>query len=222
MAEHFRDAGKNVLLLVDSLTRTALASRELGLAAGEPPTTRGFPPSTFTLLPKLVERAGRTRHGSITAFYSVLVEGDDPNDPVADTLRGLLDGHVWLSRSRAAKGLYPAIDISQSLSRLMPDIIDERHQASATAARRLIATREENDDLISIGAYRRGTDAVIDTAIELGAEIDTHLTQKPGEPSDFDATKAQLLAIGEKAAAMLARGARPAATETTPTLRRAG
>lgn len=224
VAEYFRDQGKNVLLLVDSLTRTALASRELGLAAGEPPTTRGYPPSTFTLLPKLIERAGRTTRGSITAFYSVLVEGDDPNDPVADTLRALLDGHVWLSRSRAAKGQFPAIDVSQSLSRLMPDVAEEKPLSCATALRRLIATREENEDLISIGAYRRGSDPIIDASIELTPEIDAFLRQKVGEPAEFEDTQAKLASLGEKAAAFLTRGAQGQAsgTEVTPTLRRAG
>ncbi|TWT43183.1 FliI/YscN family ATPase [Botrimarina hoheduenensis] len=223
IAEHFRDQGKDVLLLIDSITRTALASRELGLAAGEPPTTRGFPPSTFAMLPQLVERAGRTPRGSITAFYSVLVEGDDPNDPIADTMRGLLDGHLWLSRDRAAKGFYPAIDVGQSISRLMPELVPAEHLAAAGAVRRLIATRTENEDLIAVGAYRRGADPAIDASIELGPEIDQYLTQANQDHITAEDAKQQLLALGVKAAALLARQrpTGPAPNEMTPNLRRA-
>ena len=162
IAEFFRDQGKDVMLLVDSLTRTALASREVGLAAGEPPTTRGFPPSTFAMLPKIVERAGQSERGSITAFYSVLVEGDDPDDPIADCLRGLLDGHIWLSRAIAARGHYPSIDVANSVSRLMPKVTSDDHQLGAQSVRRMLAALAENEDLISIGAYRRGANPTVD------------------------------------------------------------
>ncbi|MEM6330038.1 MAG: FliI/YscN family ATPase [Planctomycetota bacterium] len=187
IAEHFRDAGKNVLLLVDSITRMAMASREIGLAAGEPPTTRGYPPSTFALLPQLVERAGRGATGSITAYYSVLVEGDDANEPVADTMRGLLDGHVWLSRKLAAEGHYPAIDTLQSVSRLMTKIAAPEHQAAAQRVRELLAAYAEHEDLISIGAYRKGSNPTVDAAVAsrdainkfLRQAMDDHATDAP-------------------------------------------
>lgn len=205
IAEHFRDQGKDVLLLVDSLTRTALASRELGLAAGEPPTTRGYPPSTFSMLPRLVERAGRARNGSITAFYSVLVEGDDPDDPIADCLRGLLDGHVWLDRKLAARGHYPSIDVPQSVSRLMPKVTSSIHQQSAQMIRRLMAALAENEDLISIGAYRRGANPVVDVAIELRDEIDALLQQKTDEIVTPEVVVEQLGNLASKAAGLLTR-----------------
>ncbi|TWU00330.1 Flagellum-specific ATP synthase [Botrimarina colliarenosi] len=216
IAEHFRDQGRDVLLLVDSLTRTALASRELGLAAGEPPTTRGYPPSTFALLPRLVERAGRTSRGSITAFYSVLVEGDDPDDPIADCLRGLLDGHVWLSRKIAARGHYPAIDITQSISRLMPEVTTPLQLAAAQTVRRLLAALNENADLISIGAYRRGADPTVDAAIELRTEIDALLQQKTADKITPEEVVATLTQLANKAAgaATRPRPANPAPTTT--------
>lgn len=205
VAEHFRDQGKDVLLLIDSLTRTALASRELGLAAGEPPTTRGYPPSTFAMLPRLVERAGRTPTGSITAFYSVLVEGDDPDDPIADCVRGLLDGHVWLSRSLAARGHYPSIDVPQSISRLMPHVTTPAHQAAAPMVRRLLSALSENEDLISIGAYRRGANPEVDAAIELRDEVNALLQQKTDDQINADDAVQQLIAVATKAAGLISR-----------------
>ena len=212
IAERFRDQGKNVLLLMDSVTRFAMAQREIGLSAGEPPTTRGYPPSMFSQLPMLVERAGRNRQGSITAFYTVLVEGDDENEPVADTMRGLLDGHVWLSRRLATKGHYPAVDVLASISRLMNDITAPDHQASAVLVRRLLSVLAENEDLLSIGAYRKGANREIDVAVAIRSEIDAMLTQSRGEVSSIEEVRTVLISIAQKCAPLLqaqpvARGA---------------
>ena len=197
IAEYFRDQGRDVLLMMDSLTRFALAQREIGLAAGEPPTTRGFPPSVFALLPRLVERAGRGPNGSITAFYSVLVEADDPNEPISDAVRGLLDGHTWLSRRLAARGHYPAIDVLESLSRLMPDVADAAHRQAAAAMRELLSVYREHEDLISIGAYRRGSNKLVDAAMDQLPEITRFLRQEVGQPSRLDETRAALVAWHE-------------------------
>lgn len=183
VAEYFRDQGKDVLLLMDSLTRFALAQREIGLAAGEPPATRGFPPSVFAKLPKLVERAGRTRQGSITAFYAVLVEADDPNEPISDAVRGLLDGHTWLSRELASRGHYPAVDVLESVSRLMPEVTDDDHRRAVYALRELLAAYRDHEDLISIGAYQRGGNRVVDAAIDMREEIDRYLRQPVEQPA---------------------------------------
>jgi len=214
IAEYYRDQGKNVLLLVDSLTRFALAQREIGLAAGEPPTTRGYPPSVFGLLPKLVERAGRTPQGSITAFYTVLVEGDDPNEPVADAVRGLLDGHIWLSRKIATRGHYPAIDVLDSLSRLMPDVTTDEHRRAAMLMRELMAAHRDHEDLISIGAYRKGANPAVDLAVEMQEEINGLLRQRVEERSGYEqardllmqfqvaaSSKQQTASVGQQAAA---------------------
>ncbi|MDA8745554.1 FliI/YscN family ATPase [Rubripirellula amarantea] len=218
IAEHYRDQGKNVLLLVDSVTRFATALREIGLATGEPPATRGFPPSVFATLPKLVERAGCNRFGSITAFYSVLVEGDDPSDPVADTMRGLLDGHLWLSRSLASSGHYPAIDVLESISRLMPDVAPPDVQAAAMSIRQLMAVYRENEDLISVGAYRRGSSKTIDAAIELRDAIATVLQQQPAEECTLEQSTQLLLALGARAQAHLtAAPPQPSQPEPQPT-----
>jgi flagellum-specific ATP synthase len=192
IAEYFCDQGKDVLLLMDSVTRFAMAQREIGLAAGEPPTTRGYPPSVFALLPKLVERAGRSERGSITAFYTVLVEGDDPNEPISDAVRGLIDGHVWLSRSLASRGHFPAIDLLESISRLMNDITNEEHRAAAVVVRQLLAAYRDHEDLISIGAYQRGSNPTVDTAIGMKDQINSFLQQSTSERSTWDETKAQL------------------------------
>jgi flagellum-specific ATP synthase len=192
IAEYFRDAGQNVLLLMDSLTRFALAQREIGLAAGEPPATKGFPPSVFALLPRLVERAGRTPQGSITAFYAVLVESDDLNEPVADCVRGLLDGHTWLSRRLASRGHYPAIDVLESLSRLFPAVASPEQVRHATALRELLAAYREHEDLISIGAYKRGANPTVDLAISAQEEIYNYLRQRVDERSSVQAARTDL------------------------------
>ncbi len=178
IAEAFRDQGKSVLLLMDSVTRFAMAQREVGLAAGEVPTTRGYPPSVFAMLPQLVERTGNSNQGSITAIYTVLVEGDDANEPISDTLRGLLDGHLHLSRSIAASGRYPAIDILPSLSRLQNTLIDGAHRGAVTKLRQWMATYAENEDLINIGAYAKGSNQQIDEAIAKREAINAFLAQE--------------------------------------------
>jgi flagellum-specific ATP synthase len=198
VAEYFRDQGKNVLLIMDSLTRFALAQREIGLAAGEPPTTRGYPPSVFALLPRLVERAGRAPRGSITAFYSVLVEGDDTNEPVSDTVRGLLDGHIVLSRRLASQAHWPAIDVLESISRLFPEITPPEQRAAAQTIRELLAAYRDHEDLISIGAYRPGANPTVDAAIAMRDEIHGYLRQAIEEPSHVEAAKTELLKLAQK------------------------
>lgn len=203
VAEYFRDKGRNVLLLMDSVTRFAMAQREIGLAAGEPPTTRGYPPSMFSLLPRLVERAGRAQRGSITAFYSVLVEGDDENEPVADTVRGLLDGHVWLSRKIATRGHFPAVDVLASISRVMNDITSEEHRTAAQVIRRVLAAYAEHEDLLSIGAYRRGSNRIVDVAVEMRDTIEELFRQQVDQNLPWDSLVGQLLAIGSQCHAKL-------------------
>ena len=182
---------------MDSVTRFALAQREIGLSAGEPPTTRGFPPSTFALMPQLVERAGRSGEGSITAFYSVLVEGDDENEPIADTMRGLLDGHVWLSRRLAERGHYPAIDILSSISRLMNDISSPEELQAARTIRQLLAVLRENEDLISIGAYRQGSNRELDVAVAMKSKVDELLQQQVDQQTSLDQVRATLVKLGQ-------------------------
>ena len=187
MAEGFRDEGKQVLLMMDSLTRFCTAQREIGLAAGEPPTTRGYTPSVWSQLPKLLERAGTTAGtGSITGLYTVLVEGDDMNEPVADAARSLLDGHIELSRRIAQSGRFPAIDILSSLSRVMPDVTTADHQTLAQQARQILATYRDAEDLISVGAYQEGSDAQIDLARKLEPAIHSFLNQPRGEVTRID------------------------------------
>lgn len=201
IAEYFRDQGQDVLLLMDSLTRYAQAYREIALAIDEPPATKGYPPSVFAKLPHLVERAGNGDEGggSITAFYTVLAEGDDTNDPIADAARGVLDGHVVLSRALAESGHYPAIDIEASISRVMPDIITQEHMQLARELRRLYSTYQQNRDLISVGAYRAGSDPRIDKAIAINPAIAAFLQQSMDESisleQSLDALR-QLLGAG--------------------------
>jgi flagellum-specific ATP synthase len=198
VAEYFRDLGNNVLLIMDSLTRFALAQREIGLAAGEPPTTRGYPPSVFALLPRLIERAGRAPLGSITAFYSVLVEGDDTNEPISDTVRGLLDGHVVLSRRLASQAHWPAIDILESISRLFPEITPREQHAAAQTVRELLAAYRDHEDLISIGAYRAGANPTVDAAIAMRDEINRYLRQAIDERPSVESARAELLKLAQK------------------------
>jgi flagellum-specific ATP synthase len=207
IAEFFRDQGKDVLLVMDSLTRFALAQREIGLAAGEPPTTRGFPPSVFALLPKLVERAGRSPHGSITAFYSVLVEADDENEPISDTVRGLLDGHTWLSRKLAGKGHYPAIDVLKSISRLMSEIAAPAHRDAAGLMRELLGAYRDHEDLISIGAYRRGSNRSVDLAIELLEPMQLFLRQRVDESCTVESAREALQLLAQRCMALAAASA---------------
>ncbi|MEB4589428.1 type III secretion system ATPase SctN [Candidatus Thiothrix sp. Deng01] len=188
VAEYFRDKGNNVLLLMDSLTRFARAQREIGLAAGETPARRGFPPSVFSELPKLVERAGNSSQGSITAFYTVLVEGDDMSDPIADEVRSLLDGHIMLSRDLAAANHYPAVDILASLSRIMPQLVSQQHRAAASHLRNLLAKYKEIEFLLRVGEYKHGSDPLADEAIRKMDEIQRFLKQPSHEYSAFDTT----------------------------------
>jgi FliI/YscN family ATPase len=202
IAEYFRDRGQHVLMLMDSLTRFALAQREIGLAAGEPPTTRGYPPSVFAMLPKLLERAGCSPHGSITAFYSVLVEADDPQEPISDTLRSLLDGHTWLSRKLASRGHYPAIDVLESVSRLMSEVSAPEHCEAAREVRELLAAYRSHEDLISIGAYQRGANRKVDAAIELLEPIQGFLRQRVDESSTVESARAAIIKLRERATAL--------------------
>ncbi|HEX5034688.1 MAG TPA: FliI/YscN family ATPase, partial [bacterium] len=177
IAEFFRDQGRTVLLMMDSVTRFARALREIGLAIGEPPARQGFTPSVFSTLPKLLERTGNSATGSITAFYTVLVEGDDMTEPVADEVRSILDGHIVLSRALAARGHYPAVDVSESVSRVMSSIVDEEHEQAARKLREVVANYEKERDLILIGAYEAGSDPNVDYAIEKIEDVNNFLKQ---------------------------------------------
>jgi flagellum-specific ATP synthase len=194
IAEHFRDRGQHVLLLMDSLTRYAMAQREIALAIGEPPATKGYPPSCFAKLPQLVERSGNglNGHGSITAFYTVLSEGDDPQDPIADAARGILDGHIVLSRELAEGGHFPAIDVERSISRVMTAVAPREHVQAARRMRQLLAKVNKARDLIQLGAYQPGHDAELDTAVRLQTQMNTLLQQDMHERSRLDASRAQL------------------------------
>ncbi len=192
IAEHFAALGKNVLLVVDSLTRFAMAQREIGLAAGEPPTTKGYTPSVLNTLAKLVERAGNFKTGSITAFYTVLMEGDDQQDPVADTVRSLLDGHILLDRNLALRNHYPPISVLDSLSRLMPSVTSAEHMNKSRALRILLSSYARSEDLIRIGAYQKGFDAVLDRAVEVLPELNAFLQQSAQETPGFAAVTERL------------------------------
>lgn len=196
IAEYFRDQGKNVLMMIDSLTRFAMSQREVGLSLGEPPTTKGYTPSVFSLLPKLIERTGNVDGGgSITGLYTVLVEGDDFNEPVADAARSLLDGHIVLSRELAARNHYPAVDVLESISRVMTDIVDEEHLRAAGEIMNILATYRKAEDLINIGAYVAGSNAGIDRAIGMVSRIQDYLRQNMDESTDFASSKKQLCAL---------------------------
>jgi flagellum-specific ATP synthase len=195
IAEYFCGQGKQVLLVVDSLTRLAMAQREIGLAAGEPPTAKGYTPSCFTMLARLIERAGRFGRGSITAFYTVLMEGDDEQDPLVDGARALLDGHVMLDRRLAVRSHYPPIAVLGSVSRLMSSVSSAAHSQKAETLRRLLACYSASEDLVRIGAYQKGTDSTLDKALALIPELDQFLMQKPGDAAPLAETIAKLLAL---------------------------
>ncbi len=195
IAEYFRDEGKKVLLMMDSVTRFARAQREVGLAIGEPPARAGFPPSVFAILPKLLERTGNSLKGSITALYTVLVEGDDMTEPVADEVRSILDGHIILTRELASRGHYPAIDVLRSASRVMNSVTHESHVKHANQLRTFLAAYEKNRDLILIGAYQKGNDALVDEAIERMPEIDAFLRQGLFELEGYDETLEHLQTV---------------------------
>ena len=195
VAEYFRDQGRDVLLMMDSVTRVARAQREIGLAIGEPPATRGYTPSVFEMLPRLLERAGAGERGSITGIYTVLVEGDDMNEPVADTVRGVLDGHIVLSRKIASRNFYPAVSVLESVSRVMPAIVSPEHLAAAGRIRDLLATYAESEDLINIGAYKAGSNVRVDWALSHLDSVRGFLEQRVDESSSFEETDRLMLAL---------------------------
>ena len=205
IAEYFRDQGHDVMLMMDSVTRFAMAQREVGLAIGEPPATRGYTPSVFALLPRLLERAGTSAEGSITALYTVLVDGDDMNEPIADAARSILDGHVVLTRSLAHAGHYPAIDVLQSVSRLTGEIVEERVVEAGQRVRAALASLREKEDLVAIGAYQHGTDRVLDAALAHRAAIDSFLRQPVDERSGPAEADERLLSLSDSLAHTLQR-----------------
>ena len=195
IAEYFRDCGHDVLFMLDSMTRISMAQREVGLAIGEPPATRGYTPSVFVMMPRLMERTGAAEKGTITGLYTVLVEGDDFNEPISDTARSILDGHIMLSRDLAHKNHYPAVDVLQSISRVMNDITTKEHKDAAAKIRNLLAVYQKNADLINIGAYVKGTDPNIDKALEMNEIINEFLIQSTEEDCPFDQTVSRLIEI---------------------------
>jgi len=198
IAEYFRDQGKDVLLMMDSLTRFSMAQREIGLASGEPPVSRGYPPSVYSEMPKLLERAGNSEHGSITGLYTVLVDGDDFNEPITDTARSILDGHIMLSRKLGHKNHYPAIDILQSISRCMSSIITKEHKVAAGKLKNVLATYYDAEDLINIGAYKNGSNPEIDYAISKIKEVNAFLQQEVDLKIGFTEEIAALMEIFDK------------------------
>jgi flagellum-specific ATP synthase len=195
IAEYFRDQSEDVLLMMDSVTRVAMALREVGLAIGEPPATRGYPPSVFAELPKLLERTGTNDLGSITALYTVLVEGDDFNEPVSDTVRGILDGHISLSRELAESGHYPAVDVLSSVSRIMNDLVDKDHLKAAEQVQQWLAAYNKSEDLINIGAYEKGSNPEVDKAIEKIGQINSFLRQDIEEKANYQDSVSRLKKI---------------------------
>ncbi len=193
IAEFFRDEGLDVMLMMDSVTRLAMAQREIGLTIGEPPTTKGYTPSVFALLPKLMERAGTSDIGTITALYTVLVEGDDMNEPIADAARGILDGHIVLSRRLAAMGHYPAIDVLESVSRVMKDVINSQHRVNAQSMKEMLAAYREAEDMISVGAYQKGANLMVDKAMELRNQTREFLRQEVEDPTEYRQIVEQLV-----------------------------
>lgn len=202
IAEYFRDQGLDVMLMMDSITRFAMAEREIGLAIGEPPTSRGYTPSVFTVLPRLLERAGSFTSGSITAFYTILVEGDDMNEPISDAMRAILDGHIVLSRRLASSGLYPAVDVLESVSRLWHDVVPEERRQTVNEARKVLATYRDAEDLINIGAYNKGSNPDIDRAIDLIGPLRSFLCQGIFERDTMEGAHQRLASI--------VRGGKPA------------
>ena len=197
IAEYFRDQGKNVLLIMDSLTRVAHARREIGLALGEQPTSKGYPPSVISMIPRLVERSGTgvSGAGSITSFYTVLADGDDTNDPVVDAARAILDGHIVLSREQAQLGIYPAVDLPASISRVAADISSDAHTAAVRQFRRLVSLYLDNRDLVMMGGYVQGQDADLDVALQMWPQLVDHIMQPATQKADFDSSRNALLAL---------------------------
>nr|WGD76966.1 flagellar protein export ATPase FliI [Bacillus subtilis] len=195
IAEYFRDKGQNVMFMMDSVTRVAMARREIGLGAGEPPTTKGYTPSVFAILPRLLERTGANEHGTITAFYTVLVDGDDMNEPIADTVRGILDGHIVLDRALANKGQFPAVNVLKSISRVMSNISTKQHLDAANKFRELLSTYQNSEDLINIGAYKRGSSREIDEAIQFYPRLIQFLKQGTDESALLEESIAVLTSL---------------------------
>ena len=197
IAEYFRDKGKDVLLIMDSLTRVAHARREIGLALGEQPTSKGYPPSVISLIPTLIERTGSGSQGkgTITAFYTILADGDDQNDPVVDTSRAILDGHIMLSRDQAQLGIYPAVDVSSSVSRVMNEIVDNKHVQASIKFRQLVTTYNENKDLLMMGGYTQGQDQTLDQAISLWPKITDFIKQQENKKESFNSSTSELMQV---------------------------